>query len=65
MSEVGDGTTETPTDGTPSHRYTAALAKRIEIAWQERWERDGTFHASNPTGPLSDGFDEVAGRPRQ
>ncbi|MGY4765790.1 leucine--tRNA ligase [Kribbella sp. CWNU-51] len=65
MSEVVDGTTETPTAGIPSHRYTAALARRIETAWQERWEREGTFHASNPTGPLSDGFDEVAGRPRR
>ena len=63
MSEV-DGTTDTPTAGIPSHRYTAALARRIETAWQERWEREGTFHAPNPTGPLSDGFDEVAGRPQ-
>ncbi|MGW1346033.1 leucine--tRNA ligase [Kribbella sp. NPDC002412] len=65
MSDVVDGTTQTPTAGIPLHRYTAALARRIETAWQERWEREGTFHAANPTGPLSDGFDEVAGRPRR
>ncbi len=50
---------------TPPHRYTAALAGRIETAWQDRWEREGTFHAPNPTGPLCDGFDQVAGRPRR
>ena len=30
------------------HRYTAALAGRIETAWQDRWEREGTFHAAEP-----------------
>src|SRR4051812_4478500 len=39
---------------TPEHRYTAALAARIETAWQERWEREGTFRAPNPGEP---GFD--------
>ncbi|MEO6318572.1 MAG: leucine--tRNA ligase [Acidimicrobiales bacterium] len=48
----------------PRHRYTADLAARIELAWQDRWERDGTFHAPNPTGPLADGFDEVADQPK-
>ena len=48
----------------PPHRYTAALAAQIESRWQERWEREGTFHAANPTGPLSDGFASVAGRPK-
>ncbi len=48
----------------PPHRYTAALAARIEVAWQDRWQAEGTFHAPNPTGPLSDGFDRVAGRPK-
>ena len=46
----------------PAHRYTAELAGQIEVAWQDRWEREGTFHAANPTGPLSDGFDQVADR---
>src|SRR5918995_1222866 len=45
---------------TPPHRYTATLAGRIETAWQDRWEREGTFFAPNPLGDLSAGFDKVA-----
>jgi len=45
-------------------RYNAALAGQIELAWQDRWEADGTFHAPNPVGPLAAGFDQVAGRPK-
>ena len=37
--------TETP------HRYTADLAGEIEVAWQDRWQEEGTFHAPNPAGP--------------
>ncbi len=49
--------TETP------HRYTAELAGQIELAWQDRWETEGTFHAPNPAGPWAEpekvaGFDE-------
>jgi leucyl-tRNA synthetase len=51
-------------DRVPPHRYTAALATEIETTWQDRWEQDGTFRAPNPSGPLSDGFDAVAGRPK-
>ncbi|GAB3446701.1 leucine--tRNA ligase [Phycicoccus ginsengisoli] len=40
-------------DTTP-HRYTAALADRIEVAWQDRWEQEGTFHAPNPAGPWAE-----------
>ena len=47
--------TETP------HRYTAELAEQIELAWQDRWQREGTFHAPNPTGPWAEP-DKVAGR---
>ena len=47
----------------PPYRYTAAVAGRIETAWQDRWEREGTFHTPNPTGPLGGGFDSVAMRP--
>ena len=36
------------------HRYTAALADRIEVAWQDRWEQEGTFHAPNPAGPWAE-----------
>ena len=40
--------------GPPPHRYTAALAARIESRWQDFWEEDGTFDAPNPAGPLAD-----------
>jgi leucyl-tRNA synthetase len=48
----------------PPYRYTAALAERIELAWQDRWEREGTFQTPNPVGSLRQGFDAVADRPR-
>ncbi|HEX5366003.1 MAG TPA: leucine--tRNA ligase [Acidimicrobiales bacterium] len=48
----------------PPHRYTATLAGRIETAWQDRWEREGTFFTPNPVGDLSTGFDKVADRPK-
>jgi len=41
--------------GTEPHRYTAALANEIEGRWQDRWEREGTFHAPNPAGSLDGG----------
>ena len=53
--------TTTPVE-TPEYRYSARLANEIEAKWQDRWERDGTFWAPNPTGDLSDGFERVAGR---
>jgi leucyl-tRNA synthetase len=55
----GDGTS-----AEPPFRYNAALANRIELAWQDRWEAEGTFRAPNPVGPLSAGFDRMAGRPK-
>ena len=36
------------------HRYTAELAGQIEVAWQDRWQERGTFHAPNPAGPWAD-----------
>jgi leucyl-tRNA synthetase len=48
----------------PPHRYTATLANDIETRWQDRWDAEGTFHTPNPVGPLSEGFDKVAGRPK-
>ena len=57
-------------EGTPPFRYDARLANEIELKWQDRWERKGTFQAPNPPsaeGPgaaLSDGFAAVAGRPK-
>jgi len=43
------------------YRYTAELAERIELAWQDRWQNEGTFHAPNPAGPWADP-EGVAGR---
>ena len=43
------------------HRYTAELAQQIELAWQDRWQEEGTFHAPNPAGPWAEP-DKVAGR---
>ena len=51
-------------EGTPRFRYDARLANEIELRWQDRWEREGTFQSPNPAGPLSDGFAQVAGRPK-
>ena len=47
-------------DDTP-YRYTAELAERIELSWQDRWQNEGTFHAPNPAGPWADP-QGVAGR---
>ncbi|WP_086818704.1 leucine--tRNA ligase [Allokutzneria sp. NRRL B-24872] len=41
-------------DAVPAHRYTAALAGRIESRWQDHWEDKGTFQAPNPSGSLAD-----------
>jgi leucyl-tRNA synthetase len=49
----------------PTFRYGARLANEIELRWQDRWEREGTFHAANPDpGRLGAGFDRMAGRPK-
>jgi leucyl-tRNA synthetase len=41
-------------EGAPPFRYGAALATQIERRWQDRWEKEGTFHAPNPSGPWAD-----------
>ena len=65
MSQTADKpSVEQPSGDVPPHRYTPALAQRIELAWQDRWEAAGTFHTPNPTGRLSAGFDRVADRPK-
>jgi leucyl-tRNA synthetase len=61
-SEAGASDAALATSDVPPFRYTAALADQIELAWQDRWEREGTFNVPNPIGPLSQGFDAVAGR---
>src|SRR6266566_9712231 len=45
-------------------RYNAKLAGEIEARWQDRWAREGTFASPNPAGPLSAGFQRMAGRPK-
>ncbi len=51
MSTTSQPSTAAPGSGdTPPQRYTAALAAELELAWQDRWEADGTFQAPNPTG---------------
>ena len=49
--------------GGPPHRYTAELAQEIELRWQTHWDEQGTYHAPNPSGLLSEGAERVAGRP--
>jgi leucyl-tRNA synthetase len=51
-------------DDVPPYRYTAALAEQIELSWQDRWEKEGTFYAPNPIGDLYQGFEEFADRPK-
>ncbi len=48
----------------PPFRYSARLAQDIELRWQDRWEADGTFQCPSPAGPLSAGFERMAGRPK-
>ncbi|HEX5969049.1 MAG TPA: class I tRNA ligase family protein [Intrasporangium sp.] len=45
---MSEQTNETP------FRYTAAMAGDIEVAWQDRWEEEGTFNAPNPAGPWAE-----------
>ena len=44
----------TPDTDQHAHRYTGSLAQEIELRWQDTWDRNGTFHAPNPAGPLAD-----------
>ena len=53
MSQTADQHSADQASGdVPPHRYTPALAHEIELAWQDRWAREGTFHTPNPTGRL-------------
>ncbi|MDQ1321764.1 MAG: leucyl-tRNA synthetase [Actinomycetota bacterium] len=49
---AGDAPTAVEAD-VPPHRYTAALAGRIEQQWQDDWQRWGTFNVPNPVGALA------------
>jgi leucyl-tRNA synthetase len=57
------GGPETGAEEIPAHRYTAAMANELELAWQQRWADAGTFHTPNPVGALSAGFDAIAIKP--
>lgn len=51
-AESNSGAVQTDPDA-PTHRYTAALAGRIESTWQENWAKLGTFNVPNPVGSLA------------
>ncbi|MDN5794976.1 MAG: leucine--tRNA ligase [Intrasporangium sp.] len=57
---MSEQTTRATNNETP-YRYTASLAQQIELAWQDRWEEEGTFNAPNPAGPWAEP-DKVAAR---
>jgi leucyl-tRNA synthetase len=40
-----------PAGQAPPFRYDARLAGEIELRWQERWEREGTFHVPDRGEP--------------
>ncbi len=50
--------------GVPQARYDATLAGEIEARWQAWWDSDGTWEVPNPSGPLSQGWEAVAQRPK-
>ncbi|MGW6278460.1 leucine--tRNA ligase [Kribbella sp. NPDC055071] len=53
---------QSKTSNEPPHRYDSQLAGQLELAWQDRWEAEGTFNSPNPVGPLSEGFESMEGR---
>ena len=52
-----------PDDSMPRFRYTAEMAEKIELRWQDQWDADRTFEAPNPAGPMAEP-EKVAGRPK-
>ena len=50
---TGSNSGATTDPDAPPHRYTAALAGRIESTWQENWAKLGTFNVPNPVGSLA------------
>src|SRR5580692_5383011 len=62
--DQSDDAASVQSDDHPPFRYDARFADEIERHWQEYWRAEGTFNAPNPSGPLSEGFDQVAGRPK-
>jgi len=45
-------------------RYDAGLAGALEARWQAWWDEDRTWEVPNPAGPLAEGWEAVAGRPK-
>ncbi|WP_124053800.1 leucine--tRNA ligase [Arcanobacterium ihumii] len=45
------------------YRYTAELANEIEAKWQNYWDENGTFNASNPVGELADSSQDLSADP--
>ncbi|MBW3610919.1 MAG: leucine--tRNA ligase [Actinobacteria bacterium] len=64
MSIPSAASAQVPEDDALPYRYGPALASDIESRWQDRWAAEGTYHAPNPTGELSVGFERLAGRPK-
>ncbi|MBC2682497.1 leucine--tRNA ligase [Corynebacterium sp. 4HC-13] len=63
MTNPGSGTSHTTSEqqiaadnseGATPFRYTPQMAADIERRWQSHWKEEGTFHAPNPTGDLSE-----------
>ncbi|MGA5702201.1 leucine--tRNA ligase [Peterkaempfera bronchialis] len=64
MSETTPAAGAAETAAGEPFRYTAALAADIEARWQDLWEKEGTFNAPNPTGPLADpAAGDITGKP--
>ncbi len=45
---------DAPSSDIPTMRYSAELARDIELRWQDFWQTNGTFETPNPAGPLAD-----------
>ncbi|MVO84410.1 leucine--tRNA ligase [Streptomyces sp. p1417] len=60
----GAGGAPSAAEAAAPHRYTAALAARIEARWQDFWDADGTYEAPNPSGDLA-GDPAVVERPKK
>src|ERR1700674_558515 len=61
--DMGDNATASGT-AAPPFRYDARRANELESKWQDYWEQHRTFWTPNPSGPLVDGFERIADRPR-
>jgi leucyl-tRNA synthetase len=46
-------------------RYDARAAELFETKWQSYWTENHTWEVANPSGPLSDGWEEVGDRPKR